>query len=64
MTDAEVAAFPGFMAYAALAFWLSRLSAANKAQSGLPVRVKDPNEFQRIGADRVRGGFVRNFRQW
>ena len=64
LTEAELDAFPAFMAYAALAFWLSRLSVANRAQSGLPVRVKDPNEFQRIGADRVRGGFVRNFRQW
>ena len=46
------------MAYAALAFWLSRLSAASKAQSGLPVRVKDPDEFRRIGADRT----MRRFR--
>lgn len=53
LTDTELAAFPDFMAYAALAFWLSRLSAASKAQSGLPVRVKDPNEFRRIGADRA-----------
>ena len=53
LTDAELEAFPNFMAYAALAFWLSRLSAASKAQSGLPVRVKDPDEFRRIGADRT-----------
>lgn len=53
LAAAELDAFPGFMAYAALAFWLSRLSAAGKAQSGLPVRVKDPDEFQRIGADRA-----------
>lgn len=57
LTDTELAAFPDFMAYAALAFWLSRLSAASKAQSGLPVRVKDPDEFRRIGADRARRGF-------
>ena len=53
LTDAELDAFPAFMAYAALAFWLSRLSVASKAQSGLPVRVKDPDEFRRIGADRA-----------
>ncbi len=58
LTDAELAAFPSFMAYAALAFWLSRLSAASKAQSGLPVRVRDPDEFRRIGADRT----MRRFR--
>ena len=57
LTDTELAAFPDFMAYAALAFWLSRLSAASKARSGLPVRVKDPDEFRRIGADRARRGF-------
>ena len=53
LAAAELDAFPGFMAYAALAFWLSRLSAAGKAQSGLPVRMKDPEEFRRIGADRA-----------
>lgn len=53
LTDAELDAFPAFMAYAALAFWLSRLSAAGKARSGLPVRVKDPDEFQRIAVDRA-----------
>ena len=57
LADAELDAFPAFMAYAALAFWLSRLAAASKAQSGLPARVKDPDEFQRIGADRVEQRF-------
>ena len=44
------------MAYAALAFWLfwlSRLSAAAKAQAGEAVRIKDPGEFQRIITDRL-----------
>ena len=46
-----------FMTYAALAFWLfwlSRLSATAKAQAGEAVRIKDPDEFQRIIADRLR----------
>ena len=53
LTAAEIECFPDFMAYAALAFWLSRLSAAAKAQAGEAVRVKDPDEFQRVITDRL-----------
>ena len=53
LKPAEIKRFPDFMAYAALAFWLSRLSAAAKAQAGEAVRVKNPDEFQRITADRL-----------
>ena len=53
LTQAEIERFPDFMTYAALAFWLSRLSAAAKAQAGEAVRIKDPDEFQRIIADRL-----------
>ena len=60
LTPAEIERFPDFMTYAALAFWLSRLSAAAKAQAGEAVRVKDPDEFQRIIADRLSGAFCAN----
>lgn len=53
LTQAEIERFPDFMTYAALAFWLSRLSAAAKAQAGEAVRIKDPGEFQRIITDRL-----------
>jgi Ser/Thr protein kinase RdoA (MazF antagonist) len=40
--------FPAFLLYAALAFWLSRLSIAvqENLPEGLPV--KDPSEFRRL----------------
>ena len=57
LTQAEIERFPDFMAYAALAFWLSRLSAAAKARAGEAVRIKDPDEFQRIIADRLNREF-------
>ena len=53
LAQAEIERFPDFMTYAALAFWLSRLSAAAKAQAGEAVRIKDPGEFQRIIAERL-----------
>ena len=53
LTAAELSAFPAFMCCAALAFWLSRLAAAIQARQGRPVRVKDPDEFRRICADRL-----------
>lgn len=53
LRPAELSAFPGFMCCAALAFWLSRLAAAILARQGHPVRVKDPDEFRRICADRL-----------
>ncbi|MCY3794745.1 MAG: homoserine kinase [Gammaproteobacteria bacterium] len=60
LTQAEIERFPDFMAYAALAFWLSRLSAAAKAQAGEAVRVKDPDEFQRLISDRLSREFRPN----
>ncbi len=60
LTQAEFERFPDFMTYAALAFWLSRLSAAAKAQAGEAVRVKDPDEFQRIIASRLSSEFRLN----
>ena len=60
LLDAEFERFPDFMTYAALAFWLSRLSAAAKAKAGEAVRVKDPTEFQRIVADRLSCAFRLN----
>ena len=60
LTPAEVERFPDFMTYAALAFWLSRLSAAAKAQTDQAVRVKAPDEFQRIITDRMNREFGLN----
>ena len=57
LADAEIERFSDFMTYAALAFWLSRLSAAAKAQAGEAVRVKDPDELRRIVADRLSSVF-------
>ena len=57
LTQAEVKHFPDFMTYAALAFWLSRLAAAAKAQAGEAVRVKDPYELERIITDRMNREF-------
>ena len=62
LTQAEVERFPDFMAYAALAFWLSRLSAAAKAQTDQAVRVKAPDEFQRIITNRMNREFGLNIR--
>ena len=53
LTQAETERFPDFLTYAALAFWLSRLSAVAKAQAGEAVRIKNPDEFQRIINDRL-----------
>lgn len=61
LTQAEIERFPDFMTYAALAFWLSRLSAVAKTQAGETVRVKDPDEFQRIITDRMNREFGLNF---
>ena len=58
LTQAEIERFPDFMTYAALAFWLSRLSAVAKAQAGEAVRVKDPTEFQRIVSNRLSREFL------
>ncbi len=44
--------FPGFLLYAALAFWLSRLTVALETKSGGKARCKDPDEFKAIVVDR------------
>lgn len=48
----EIDCFPGFLLYAGLAFWLSRLGVALRTDSDAPVRLKDPDEFRAIVADR------------
>ena len=52
LTILEQCFFSGFLLYAALAFWLSRLVVALDAQAGATGRFKDPDEFRAIVADR------------
>ena len=52
LTVLEKCFFPGFLLYAALAFWLSRLLVALKTDAGSTARFKDPDEFKAIVADR------------
>ena len=52
LTVLEQGFFPGFLLYAALAFWLSRLAVALKTDAGSTARFKDPDEFRAIVADR------------
>ena len=52
LTAPEKCFFPGFLLYAALAFWLSRLAVALQADADAGVRFKDPQEFKAIVADR------------
>ena len=52
LTVLERRFFPGFLLYAALAFWLSRLVVALKTDAGSTARFKDPDEFRAIVADR------------
>ena len=52
LTVLEKCFFPGFLLYAALAFWLSRLVVALKTDTGSTARFKDPDEFKAIVADR------------
>ena len=52
LTVLEKGFFPGFLLYAALAFWLSRLVVALKTDAGATARFKDPDEFKEIVADR------------
>ena len=52
LTVLEKGFFPGFLLYAALAFWLSRLVVALKTDAGSTARFKDPDEFRAIVADR------------
>lgn len=48
LQQAELWFFSHFALYAALAFWLSRLSTALAADQGAPGRFKNPDEFKRI----------------
>ena len=52
LTRPEIDRLPGFLLYAGLAFWLSRLTVALKTDSDSTVRLKDPDEFRAIVADR------------
>jgi homoserine kinase type II len=50
LTAPELWFFPAFALYAALAFWVSRLSVAMRRDAGSNVRFKNPEEFQHIVA--------------
>ncbi len=52
LTALEQALFPGFLLYAGLAFWLSRLVVALRLDTAPPSRYKDPEEFKAIVAER------------
>lgn len=57
LTDAELWFFSSFCLYAALAFWLSRLSIALSQNQAQRLRFKNPEEFSRIVAQHQRHGF-------
>ncbi len=52
LTELEVDCFSGFLLYAAVAFWLSRLAVALGAEGNCAGRFKDPDEFRAIVIDR------------
>ncbi len=52
LTRHEIDLLPGFLLYAALAFWLSRLAVALRTDGDSTARLKDPDEFRAIVADR------------
>ena len=52
LAPTEVDSLAGFLLYAALAFWLSRLTAALDADADATARRKDPDEFKAIVMDR------------
>ena len=52
LTRFEIDCFPEFLLYAGLSFWLSRLGVALRRDGDSPVRLKDPDEFKAIVADR------------
>ena len=52
LTDIEIDFFSGFLLYAALAFWLSRLAVALGTDGNSTARFKDPDEFKAIVIDR------------
>ena len=61
LTVLERCFFPGFLLYAGLAFWLSRLVVALKADAASTARFKDPDEFRAIVADRYAHFFKLDF---
>lgn len=52
LTDPEIDCFPGFLLYAGVAFWLSRLAVALGTEGNNTARFKDPDEFRAIVIDR------------
>ena len=52
LTRFEIGRLPEFLLYAALAFWLSRLTVALNTDSKSTARLKDPDEFKAIVTDR------------
>ncbi len=48
----EIDCFSGFLLYAAVAFWLSRLTVALRTDGNSAARFKDPDEFKAIVLDR------------
>lgn len=63
LTILEQCFFPGFLLYAALAFWLSRLTVALRPDSDSTARFKNPDEFKAIVADRSMHFFDLDFLQ-
>ena len=61
LTKLEQHLFPGFLLYAGLAFWLSRLVVALRVDAAPPSRYKDPNEFKAIVAHRHTDALSINF---
>ena len=52
LTRFEIDCLPAFLLYAGLAFWLSRLRVSLSSDGDSPARLKDPDEFRAIVADR------------
>ena len=52
LTDVEMDCFSGFLLYAAVSFWLSRLAVALGTEGNDTARFKDPDEFKAIVIDR------------
>ena len=57
LTDLEIDCFSGFLLYAAVAFWLSRLAVALGTEGNNTGRFKDPDEFRAIVIDRSTPSF-------
>ena len=54
LREVELWFFSSFAVYAALCFWVSRLTVSLKAQSEHGIRTKNPDEFKRIMAHHLR----------